>query len=101
MCLGDRIVAAPSHIRPMLKSPLTNCGVFFCTCSGYDVAFNILVSSVQPSTVSVRVFCGPMICRARGNDVSAMNILTRNSDSEYVAVLRRKSIQISSAAAIS
>ena len=50
--------------------------------SGYCVAFSILVSSVQPNTVSVRVFCGPTMCRARGNEVSAMNILTRKSGSE-------------------
>ena len=55
-----------------------------------------MVLSVQPSTVSVRVFCRPTTCRARGNDVSAMNILTRKSGSEYVAIVRRKSIQISS-----
>ena len=29
--------------------------------------------------VSVRVFCGPTTCRAGGNEVSAMNILTRKS----------------------
>ena len=80
MCLGGRIVAAPSHRRPMLKSAVMNSGVFFCTWSGYNVAFSILVSSVQPSTVSVRVFCGPTTCRARGNDVSATNILTRKQE---------------------
>ena len=43
------------------------------------VALSILGSSVQPNTVSVRVFCGPTMCRARGNEVSAMNILTPTS----------------------
>ena len=73
MCLGGRIVTAPSHRRPMLRCAVMNSGVFFCTWSGYNVAFSILGSSVQPSTVSVRVFCESTTCRARGNDLSAMS----------------------------
>ena len=71
------------------------------TWTGYNVALSIFISSVQPSTVSVRVLCGPTTCRASENEVSAMNMFTRKSDSEYVANLRLKSIQISWAAAIS
>ena len=85
----DHGYAGPSHRRPMLYSAVMNFGVLVCTWTGYNVAFSILISSVQPSTVSVRVFCGPTIFRARGNEVSAMNTFTRNSDSEYVATLLR------------
>ena len=41
--------------------------------SEFQVNIFIADTSVQTSTVSVRVFCGPTMCRARGNEISAMN----------------------------
>ena len=51
-------------------------GELFWIWTGYIVELSILILSVQPSKVSDRAFFGPTMCRANGNEVSAINLLT-------------------------